>query len=259
MITKFLFLRICSSESSFVVDAEFLEINPIEFEDDPMNNGNSVDELIVTDVDIDPLDLEAAVFIASVDNYQTESGHINVSLEDNDFPQDYESHEHIGRPKKGRKRKYIDQNREIRKMLCQTNQSFINNAGKLITPKEFVDYHCKCKCFERISVDIRKREFQRFWALDTRAAKCLFISSNISTKDVKRKRNKQSNLRQFTREYHLANIKICKQLFLESLRISNGRVNDCLKKSRGSEPIQDNRKHGGGRKKASFIKEISQI
>lgn len=160
-----------------------------------------------------------------------------------------------GRPKKGRKRKFNDQSREDRKKRCQTNQDYISQSGKNIPSKDFRDYVCRCKCSEKVPVDLREKEFQKFWSLDTYSAKCLFVAKNVSVRNIRRKRNKNSTKRNTTRHYTLAGVKVCKSLFLQTLRISSCRVDKYLKKGNRLQPIKDNRGMCGGKNKISCTRE----
>ena len=63
-----------------------------------------------------------------------------------------------GQLKKGRKRKFPGQDRKIRKLKCNNNQEYYSAKGKLVKPKEFSTYVCKCtrKCSEKLSAEKQK-------------------------------------------------------------------------------------------------------
>lgn len=54
------------------------------------------------------------------------------------------------RPKKGRKRKFENQNRTERKKKRNSNEKYYNYKVREIRPKEFINYDCNCtlKCAE---------------------------------------------------------------------------------------------------------------
>nr|CAH7764001.1 unnamed protein product [Callosobruchus chinensis] len=61
---------------------------------------------------------------------------------------------HPGRPKKGRKRKYPDQDRNIRKKRIHSNLDHHSAKEKFVRAKEFVAFACNCsmKCNEKLTV-----------------------------------------------------------------------------------------------------------
>ncbi|XP_050309762.1 uncharacterized protein LOC126745792 isoform X2 [Anthonomus grandis grandis] len=72
-----------------------------------------------------------------------------------------------GRPKKGRKNKYLGQTFATRKKMRDLNKKHYNVKGKLVHSKKFVNYLCKCqkKCHEKVSEETRMNLFLKFWAL----------------------------------------------------------------------------------------------
>lgn len=140
--------------------------------------------------------------------------------------------------------------------MCKTNQDYVSAKGKVVEAREFRDFRCNCKCYERVSEDDRCKEFSRFWSLETLSAKCLYICSKVSVKPVERKRIIGPTVRANTRQYTLAGQPVCKTMFLQTLRISSCRVNDYLRKQQNiDEPIKDNRGHKGGHNKIPQNKE----
>lgn len=93
-----------------------------------------------------------------------------------------------GRPKKGRKRKHIDQSRPYRKVLKNSNLEYYNYKNKKINPKQFKDYDCACplKCSQNISLKI-KGEFEQFWKLGEYTAQNAYIAALVYELSVKRR------------------------------------------------------------------------
>ncbi|KAJ4448860.1 hypothetical protein ANN_00251 [Periplaneta americana] len=137
----------------------------------------------------------------------------------------------LERPKKGRKRKNPDQNRDDRKRKCQLNQPYINQKGKVVKPKEFRDFQCNSKCNERVGIEDRKKEFEIFWNLESYEAKALYVASKVMVGRVRRKRTKGESRRHCTRIYTLAGVQVCKLCFTQTLRISGDRIDGYLKKT----------------------------
>lgn len=52
--------------------------------------------------------------------------------------------ESLGRPTKGRKRKYKDQYRAQKKINKNGNKAYFNYKGRKVESKPFEDYHCDC-------------------------------------------------------------------------------------------------------------------
>lgn len=72
-----------------------------------------------------------------------------------------------GRPKRGRKRKYLSQNRAIRKMNCIQNKEYVSQRGKVKEAKEFRRYLCRCNCFNRIGADVLQNDFRKFYSVES--------------------------------------------------------------------------------------------
>ncbi|CAH2088724.1 unnamed protein product [Euphydryas editha] len=67
--------------------------------------------------------------------------------------------------KKGRKRKYIDQNSSIRKKKTNNNQDYFSAKGKKVCAMKFNSSDCRCplKCTEKLAIGQRKKEFDKLW------------------------------------------------------------------------------------------------
>lgn len=158
-----------------------------------------------------------------------------------------------GRPKRGRKRKHPDQNRTIRKQKANTNQDYVSAKGKEVCPKQFTgdDFNCNCpkKCTEKVSVEIRKNEFERFWNAGSYEARCAILLGSV--KELEKQRSYSANSKRiFTRKYYIANITVCKKTFLNTLGISQTRIDFALQKCRSQAPVNDNRGMNSGGKNA---------
>lgn len=225
----------------------------------PVENNLQMDRESNThcEVNIQP-QVEVPGFEESVD--ESQSLQINPEMESDSNMQSHETtdvQDCSGRPRKGRKRKYEGQSREDRKKLCITNKDYINQRGKEVLSREFRNYQCGCnsKCYEKVSEEERKLEFETFWKLDSYASKCLFVSGKITVKPVTRKRSKGSEVRNNSRIYNLAGKPVCKTTFLQTLRISSCRVNEYLKKSDIHKEVADMRGCCGGKNAISSVRE----
>ena len=170
---------------------------------------------------------------------------------------------YAGRPKRGRKRKHPGQTDKTRKFMKNSNKQHITKKGMLASAKEFTDYHCSCSlhCYEKVSVDIRKVLFEKFWAAGNYEHQNSMICSLVQENKVKRKRVPLSSIRNFSRTYSINNTVVCRNIFTNTLKISTKRVNTALQKSR-SLSIADKRGKHSNRKKISDEREqevISQI
>lgn len=134
----------------------------------------------------------------------------------------------IGRPQKGRKRKYSGQTFKTKKMLQHANKPYYTEQGKFVPAKKFLsNYQCNCarKCANLISEERRKLIFENFYKLANYDAQTAFIAAKIQGIPVKRKRNKNSDKRSFTRSYRLETISVCKDFFIKTLGVSSKRIN----------------------------------
>lgn len=156
------------------------------------------------------------------------------------------------RPRKGRKRKYELTREEIR-IRKYKNLPHVNSRNKLIESKHFIDYDCSCplKCNDLISVQKRRVEFQKFYDFGSYNAQSMFIAACVKEKPVKRsyvskKSKDKATRRQFSREYYLSGVRVCKNMFLKTLQTTSKRVDTSLKKIRSDEAITDKRGNHGG-------------
>lgn len=165
-----------------------------------------------------------------------------------------------GRPKRGRKRKFAEQDRNIRKRKRNSNEEYFSAQGNFINRKPFIDFHCKCKnkCYQTVSSEVRKRIFETFWDLGNYDTQTTFIASLINENKVKRKYAPESEKRIFSRTYLFQAKRVCRDIFVNTLRISTKRVNTALQKVR-TLSIPDKRGGYGGYNKLDEERKNSVI
>jgi len=143
-----------------------------------------------------------------------------------------------GRPKRGRKRKYLETDSE-RKLKRNGNKQYVNKDGKSVEPKVFRhDYVCPCsvneknpkKCTERVTTEDRHHCFNLFWNLGSYSAQNAYIAGAITETTVQRRHSK-SHQRNFCRQYILHDLPVCRETFVKSLAISTKRVDTAMKKN----------------------------
>lgn len=154
-----------------------------------------------------------------------------------------------GRPKKGRKQKYKNQNRQTRKMNCIQNKEYIGKNGKLYVEKEFRQYVCSCGCFDRVGEKTLKTEFKKFYSVSSHDAQRALICNMVKEVEIKRKRVKHSDKRKKSRIYQICGNLVCKPFFLQTFRISSCKVNTALKAFQRPEGVRDLRGISGGHNK----------
>ena len=169
----------------------------------------------------------------------------SIPIEDDVQTLTDEASDNIGaRPKRGRKRRNADQNRAIREKKAKTNEGYISAKGKKVEPKIFSgnEFQCNCtkNCTEKLSTDVRKAEFEKFWKSGSYEARCALLQGYVKEFNKKRSYSVNSK-RTFTRKYYIQNIEICKTTFLKTFGISQARIDSALKKNRNNESIYDKR------------------
>lgn len=88
-----------------------------------------------------------------------------------------------------------------RKKLRDSNKAHYTIKGTFKNPKTFDDFECLCtnKCHEKISAESRKKIFEKFWELGSYNCQTGFIAACLKETDVKRKREKLSEKRKYSR------------------------------------------------------------
>ncbi|CAG9783437.1 unnamed protein product [Diatraea saccharalis] len=159
-----------------------------------------------------------------------------------------------GRPRRGRKRKYPQQNRKEKRAKLNHGKEYINYKGLTVPSKSFVNgYNCSCKkkCTEKVTEIERKTVFENYWAAGSYEARCALLQSFC--KELEKSRNK-SNKRTFTRKYYLKGVSVCKAAFLKTLSISQKPLDIALAKHRQQKPLLDKRGCTGGHNKITEAK-----
>lgn len=152
--------------------------------------------------------------------------------------------------KSGRKRKH-DQSREEKRDNKYSNIPYINSKDQQVLPKVFEDINCNCKfkCPENIPAAERLEEFEKFHSLGTYTNQNLFLLERVEENLKKRcyTRNKESQTqRTFSRIYHIKDVRVCKEMFVKTFKISPGRVSTVLNKVRNGDGLIDRRGYANG-------------
>ncbi|KAH9636028.1 hypothetical protein HF086_008812 [Spodoptera exigua] len=220
------FADACSSDDSSNISASIITTQAITHNESP---NAEIGHAISTgfDASVQPelsrVDLEQATAI----------GEEPRRLEE-EMPIDEETH---GRPSKGRKRKFGQMTREERKQRKYKNLSYVNYKKKEVSPKIFIDFNCNCvkKCSEKISLQDRQAEFEKFYELGSYHAQNMFIVAAVKEVPVKRRYVSQSqNIsknRSFSRQYFLKGTPICREMFVKTIHTIPKRIDTALKKN----------------------------
>lgn len=121
-------------------------------------------------------------------------------------------------------------NSDSRKQLRQNGKEYFTAKGKYCGEKKIRIISCSCtyKCKE-ININERRSIFKRFWELGNWQCQSNFIISCVNL--VKPKRSYVNNSRKtITREFMLNGKRVCKNVFLATLGISNKRLDYVLRK-----------------------------
>lgn len=92
-----------------------------------------------------------------------------------------------GRPKKGRKRKFEDQDRTIRKTKCIQNKQYYSQRGKLVEEKQIRHFICPCQCLQKVGEGNLETEFKKFYSVESHDAQRALICSMVNEVPIKRK------------------------------------------------------------------------
>ncbi|KAL4713786.1 hypothetical protein ACJJTC_012303 [Scirpophaga incertulas] len=268
-----------------------INLDNLDITNDDLNNGSNLQMEIITNFNeengSDPNDADKNQPIETLANENDENSKADIAesndvndisnivdqnsnnVEDPDYiPETNErnsdsaesSTKYNGRPGKGRKRKYIDQNSSIRKKKANCNQDYFSARGKHVSAKEFNDSNCGCplKCTEKISIEQRTNEFEKFWNSGSYEARCAILQGSVT--EVNKKRSYSNNSkRTFSRKYKLCNTGVCKKAFLITLGISQSRIDVALNKHREQAAINDKRGINSGGKNAISDEQLRQI
>lgn len=103
--------------------------------------------------------------------------------------------------------------------------------------EEFV-CHCKKKCTNNVSIELRKRLFNQYWSMGSFVGRCALLISCIDQKRLPETRNK----------YSIFGIEVCKRGLKRTLQINENRLSLALDKHLHSESLADGTgKTTGGR------------
>lgn len=144
-----------------------------------------------------------------------------------------------GRPKKGQKRKFEDQDRTIRKTKCIQNKQYYSQRGKLVEEKQIRHFICPCQCLQKVGEENLETEFKKFYSVESHDAQRALICSMVNEVPIKIKRNKASERKKFSRIYKLSGNIVCKPFFIQSLRISSCKIDAALKAAKRPGGVRD--------------------
>ncbi|XP_049317002.1 uncharacterized protein LOC125779776 [Bactrocera dorsalis] len=182
------------------------------------------------------------------------------SIEDNEAAADVEgrpsTHESgeaeenaEGRPKRARKSLRKEWKREERKRKRNSGDSYVTRKRKPIQEKQFSNLDCKCtkKCFNKITEEQRNKIFEAFWKIGTFSAQNAFIRGllkpilPVRRRPTTAEKNRTSSNR-FSHNVAGETKRVCKRYFLETLKISNGRLTSALEKVKMGYPPGDDKR-----------------
>lgn len=168
-----------------------------------------------------------------------------------------------GRPKRGRKRKVLEQSRSDRKRLYNTNKTHVNTKGNIVEEKIFDEtFECVCskKCTNIVSVERRRRFFNQFWSMGTFAGRCALLINCVS--EVPKKRSYSKNPmrnRVATRKYTMFGKVVCKVALLRTLQVSQKRITVALNKQKFFDSFADCRGKNSGGANAFPVSKIVEV
>lgn len=152
----------------------------------------------------------------------------SVTLKDTDRPI-AESNENIGRK---RVRKGELHKKQVSKKLRNSGKAYIGHRNQPKSAKNFSYYvhECRYKCTTKIPEVDARRIFDSFWGLGTWDLQTGFISSCIKIETPLRKKTNAIYHKTKSVTINLKNQKVCKDFFLKTLSISNGRYSRVVNK-----------------------------
>lgn len=133
---------------------------------------------------------------------------------------------------KKRRRKPELHKRMQRKKLRNSGKAYIGHRNIPKQEKKFVyfEHSCRYKCCNDISVEEALNIFTHFWELGSWDLQTAFISSCIKIQEPLRKKVKATFHRKKSVTILLKNRRVCKNFFLKTLKISNGRFSRVVNK-----------------------------
>lgn len=106
-------------------------------------------------------------------------------------------------------------------MKRNSGVEYVNTLGRIIPAKNCNEYDCKCrlKCWEKITLEQRRQNFERFYSNASWETQTAILISSIKVTKVGRRTEKHSlnYTRNYTRLYYLRadsiDIEVCKVWF----------------------------------------------
>lgn len=126
----------------------------------------------------------------------------------------------------------------LAKKLRNSGKAYKNRKGNVVSGKEFKNINCNCpkKCCTLINEEERKIMFDNFWNMGNYSRQNAFLCGLIHQTEVhqRRPRNQTRPGKRVTYLYHLQKfnetVRVCKQFFLGTFCVSDGRVSRALAK-----------------------------
>lgn len=144
-----------------------------------------------------------------------------------------------------RKRQRGESKKAERKRKRNSGLTYSTNKGKQIPRKVFCNSNCLCKqkCFEKIEEQSRKHSFDSFWKLSSFTSQNAYLCGLVKQEVPKYRRPRGGTRKPKTTSnvYYIHNksgnsIKVCKKYFIETFKISDGRITRALQKLRTGKP-----------------------
>jgi hypothetical protein len=172
------------------------------------------------------------------------------------------------RPKKiSRKRVKGESSRQKNKRLRNSGEQYSNIKGKTVEKKVFENIPCNCrmKCYEKINEGIRKELFKSFYRTASFSTQNAFLlglchqskpSTHRPRKGVWQRKQSVKYFLKFNENDETTTMQVCKQFFLTTFKISNGRLQRLLEKGVLGIPGSDKRgRHTPANKTSDFAVE----
>ncbi|KAK5647846.1 hypothetical protein RI129_002738 [Pyrocoelia pectoralis] len=132
-----------------------------------------------------------------------------------------------------------------RKAKRNKGLEYINRKGNTVQEKRFKNCHCRFKCIEKITEEERLANFNNFWKIGSFSAQNAYICGLVKPQEIKQKRPKNNSRspKICSNKYYLnlgaRSVNVCKQYFLNTFNISDGRMTRAIKKARSTSPGED--------------------
>lgn len=110
------------------------------------------------------------------------------------------------------------------------------------------------KCLQKVGEENLETEFKKFYSVESHDAQRALICSMVNEVPIKRKRNKASEKKKFSRIYKVSGHIVCKPFFIQSLRISSCKIDAALKAAKRPGGVRDFRGKGACKNKTDDIK-----